>query len=55
MARWILFVLMVLFVVQICAGFYLAKHGNALSGLRTAIGGCFFFLITYAAHWLVKN
>jgi hypothetical protein len=54
-AHWILLVAMIAFVIQILAGFYWMKNGGQLAGIRMIIGGSFFFLISYAANWLIRN
>ena len=53
--RWFLVVVMLACVYLIGAGLYAMKHGDYLPGIREMIAGSFFFLVSYAVYWLLRN
>jgi hypothetical protein len=54
-ARWLLVALMLVCVYQIGAGLYEMKHHTQIWAVWKLIEGSFFFIICYAAHWLLGN
>ena len=54
-ARWILVGIMVLCVYQIVLGLYNMKHHTEIWAVWRLVEGSFFFIICYAAHWLLGN
>ena len=54
-ARWVLVPIMFYFVYLVGQGLYGLKHGNAINSIWHMIAGSFFFMICYAAHWLLRD
>ena len=53
--RWVLVPIMLYCVYLIGQGLYGLKHGNAVNSIWHMIAGTFFFMICYAAHWLLRD
>jgi hypothetical protein len=54
-ARWVLVPIMLYCVYWIGQGLYGLKHGAAIASIWHMIGGSFFFMVLYAAHWMLRD
>jgi membrane protein YdbS with pleckstrin-like domain len=54
--RWLLVVVMLLCVYQIGVGLYGMKNDQAaIRAVWALVRGSFFFILSYAAHWLLRD
>ena len=53
--RWLLVGVMLLCVYEIGLGLYGMKHHTTIWAAWRLIQGSFFFVISYAAHWLLGD